>query len=77
MAIKDNVEYVVWKNTMLLIVKCYNIWKVGDDDTYTYTINVGDKFDFINTNDDKTFCEKYMNGNKFDNCFDFTEMYRT
>ena len=75
MARKDNVEYVVWKNTRLLMVKCYNIWKVGDDDTYTYTIKVGDKFDFINTNDDKTFCEKYMNGNKFDNCFDFTEMY--
>jgi hypothetical protein len=33
------------------------------------------KFDLINTDERKTFCELYMGGERFDACFDFDSLY--
>ena len=70
---KDGQDYLVWRNSRLMMVEFDKIWKTEDDETYT--IMVDDKFDFINTSDDQTFCEKFMNGEKFDACMDLTSYY--
>ena len=70
---KDNIEYIVWKNSKFLHVECYNICQTEYENTYI--IKIGDKFDLISTEEDETFCEKYMNGNKFDDCFDLNEYH--
>ena len=70
---KDGQDYLVWRNSRLMMVEFDKIWKTEDDETYT--IMVDDKFDFISTSDDQTFCEKFMNGEKFDACMDLTSYY--
>ena len=70
---KDGNDYIVWRNTRLMMVEFDKIWETEYDTTYT--IMVDDKFDFISTLDDKTFCEKFMNGEKFDACMDLTSYY--
>lgn len=72
-ATKDGQDYLVWKNSRLMMVEFDKIWKTEEDGTYT--IMVDDKFDFIDTSDDQTFCEKFMNGEKFDACMDLTSYY--
>jgi hypothetical protein len=56
-----------------MMVEFDKIWKTEYDTTYT--IMVDDKFDFISTLDDQTFCEKFMDGEKFDACMDLTSYY--
>ena len=70
---KDGNDYIVWRNTRLMMVEFDKIWKTEYDTTYT--IMVDDKFDFISTLDDQTFCEKFMDGEKFDACMDLTSYY--
>ena len=70
---KDGNDYIVWRNTRLMMVEFDKIWQTEYD--YTYTIMVDDKFDFISTRDDQTFCEKFMYGDKFDACMDLTSYY--
>jgi hypothetical protein len=70
---KDGNDYIVWRNTRLMMVEFDKIWKTEYDTTYT--IMVDDKFDFISTLDDQTFCEKFMDGEKFDACMDLTSLY--
>lgn len=70
---KDNQDYLVWKDTRLMMVEFDKIYKTEYDTTYT--IMIDDKFDFISTYDDQTFCEKYMDGEKFDACLDLTSYY--
>ena len=70
---KDGNDYIVWRNTRLMMVEFDKIWKTETDTTYT--IMVDNKFDFISTLDDQTFCEKFMDGEKFDACMDLTSYY--
>ena len=70
---KDNQDYLVWKNQRLMMVEFDKIYQTEYDTTYTIIIN--DKFDFISTLEADTFCELYMNGKKFDACFDITSYY--
>ena len=70
---KDGNDYIVWRNTRLMMIEFDKIWQTEHETTYT--IMVDDKFDFINTLDDYTFCEKFMNGEKFDACMDITSLY--
>ena len=70
---KNGQDYLVWRNSRLMMVEFDKIWKTEEDGIYT--IMVDDKFDFISTSDDQTFCEKFMNGEKFDACMDLTSYY--
>ena len=70
---KDGQDYLVWRNSRLMMVEFDKIWQTEEDGIYT--IMVDDKFDFISTSDDQTFCEKFMNGEKFDACMDLTSYY--
>jgi len=70
---KDGNDYIVWRNTRLIMVEFDKMWETEAETTYT--IMVDDKFDFISTSDDQTFCEKFMNGEKFDACMDLTSYY--
>jgi len=66
-------DYLLWSNGRMMMVEFDKIWKTEDDQTYT--IMIDDKFDFIRVDEDETFCEKYMNGEKFDACSDFLSYY--
>jgi hypothetical protein len=70
---KNNHDYLLWKNNKFIAEEFDKIYKIDDYDAYTIIIN--GKFDFISTDEDQTFCEKYMNGNKFDKCFDIKSYY--
>lgn len=65
---KGDQDFVVWKDERLLSVPADKIYPTQD--SYTFIVMNDDKFDLINTGYDQTFCEIYMNGNKFDACFD-------
>ena len=68
---KDN--YLLWNNTRLIMVEFDHIYRTEDEETYV--IENDGKFDLINTRHDETFCEIYMNGNKFDACLDITSFF--
>lgn len=71
---KNNVNYLVLKGFRLINIKCNCLFR--GEKTLTYTIKTDDgKFDFVNCEYDKTFCEMFMDGNKFDNCFDVTGIF--
>ena len=66
-------DYLLWSNGRMMMAEFDKIWKT--EDVQTYTIMVDGKFDFIRVDEDETFCEKYMNGEKFDACSDFLSYY--
>jgi hypothetical protein len=70
---KDGQEYILWRNNKLMSVPIDKLWPTEVECTYIYMID--GKFDLINTDYDETFCEKYMNGVKFDACFDVESYY--
>ena len=70
---KGDQDYVVWKDSRLLSIKCDHIYKTQD--SYTFVVMVDNKFDLINTGYEKTFCEMYMGGKLFDACYDIYSYY--
>lgn len=66
-------KYLVWGNPV-------NKTRVDKIKTHKYFdgicwITVDNKIDIVDTNDDQTFCDKYMNGHKFDACTDIMHLY--
>jgi hypothetical protein len=70
---KNNQDYLLWCGRNLVSVPADKFWKT--EDSYTYIYKIDDKYDLINVDDDKTFCEKYLNNKKFDFCYDKDSFY--
>jgi len=71
---RDGQDYLVWAEQRLMSVAVEKMYKTEDEHTIIFMTEDG-KFDLINTDERKTFCELYMDGERFDACFDFDSLY--
>lgn len=71
---RDGQDYLVWKEQRLMSIPVDKLYKTEEEHTMIFRTEDG-KFDLINTDYDKTFCEMYMDGKRFDACFDFDSFY--
>ena len=67
-------EYLYWNGGRLLNIKFDNIYETGNEECYVVMCDDG-KMDIIKTDEEDTFCEKYLNGRHLDMCADFMSDY--